>query len=173
MAASELPSLPFTARPRVGSKLLLFFGALVFVAGGIALGLDGKAMGWACAGFFGLCLLVALAQLHPRSTSLTVTSQGIEYTNLFRRRVLRWDQVESFGSYSIQVGFAKAAEQVGIILSDPNVTPARATSRSLCGFDGALPDTYGFKAAKLAELLNRLRAQHGPPPPAPSIRDVL
>jgi hypothetical protein len=131
--------------------------SLAFVAGGIWMIQEGEKFGWLCAGFFGLGIPVALLQLHPKCSFLTVTEEGIEFAGLFRIARLRWSDISEFGVFDIRnhYGF-RAATMVGFNYSAEyqRTRRARALAKTLTGFEAALPDTYGFSAEALAQLLS-------------------
>ena len=114
---------------------------------------DGHTAGWFVAGFFSLGIPVFLIQLLPKSSFLTVDEDGIEFASLFRKGRLKWSEISEFGIYSREsIGIGKT---VGF-----NYSPSfersrkmRAVTKSLLGFEAALPDTYGLPAAELASLL--------------------
>lgn len=149
----SLRSLPFTVYPKKTKMLLMFLVCAVFVAGGILMIRDGQKMGWLCAGFFGLGIPIFLIQLYPRSSFLTVSEEGIEFCSLFRRHKLRWSDISEFGTYTIRHHGLPVSKMVGFNYSAGS-SKARLVSKALAGFEGALPDTYGFRAEELAQILS-------------------
>jgi hypothetical protein len=131
--------------------LLLFLVCLAFVAGGVLMIRDGL-----CAGFFGLCLPVFLIQLYPKSSFLTVSEEGIEFCSLFRSHRLRWSDISEFGTYTIRQHGLPVSRMVGFNYSAQyqRASKARAFSKALAGFEGGLPDTYGFRAEELVQILS-------------------
>ena len=152
----EIRPLPFTAYPTRWKRILLLLVALSFVAVGVFLVQGRSTMFWLSTGFFSLCALVFLVQLAPGSSYLTVDDEGIEFCALFRKSRIRWSDLSAFGVY--QQRFSKF---VGFDFAPDYAAGAsgRAVAKSLTGFEGALPDTYGFRAEDLAELLAYHRAQ--------------
>ena len=149
-------TLPFTVYPTKTKTLLLFLLSAIFVAGGIFLIHEGEArVGWLCTGFFGLGIPIFLAQLHPKSSFLTVSDQGIEFASLFRKTEMKWSEIGGFGTYTMRQKGLPIGTYVGINYSAEfyRAQKARALSKALVGFEGALPDTYGFRAEELAQLL--------------------
>jgi len=149
-------SLPFTVYPKKTKMLLLFLVSIAFVAGGILMICDGQKMGWLCVGFFGLGIPVFLLQLYPKSSYLTVSEEGIEYCSLFRSHRLRWSDISEFGTYTIRKHGLPGSRMVGFNYSAEyqRASQAREVSKDLVGFEGGLPDTYGFRADELARMLS-------------------
>jgi hypothetical protein len=150
-------TLPFTLRPKRTRILLLFLISATFVAGGIWMIQEGEKFGWFCASFFGLGIPVSLLQLHPKCSFLTVSEEGIEFAGLFRPHKLRWSGISEFGVFDIRnhYGF-RAATMVGFNYSGEyqRAKKARAFAKALTRFEAALPDTCGFSAEALAQLLS-------------------
>ena len=148
-------SLPFTLYPRKTKSLLLLMLSAAFAAGGVLMILRGEKSGWLCAAFFGLGIPVFLLKLlYPRSFFLTVNAEGIEIGSLFRTNTIAWSEISDFGVFSAtRFGTAK---MVGLNFSAvyKKAQRGRAVAKALSGFDGALPDTFGFSAKALAQLLS-------------------
>lgn len=142
--------LPFTLHPKPWKAVLMLLVALGFVGIGVFLVPDRTPIWWFSVGFFSLCALVFLVQLTPGSSYLTVDETGIEICTLFRKTRIRWSELSEFGVY--QVRYTKF---VGLNYSPEYRQSARgrAFARAVTGFEGGLPDTYGFKAEELADLL--------------------
>jgi hypothetical protein len=155
LATAPLPSLPFTAYPKKGKHLLFVLVSAVFVAIGVFMIQHGEGMGWFCFGVFGLMLLAFLANLLPGSSYLTVSELGIEYSALFRKHRLQWSEIAEIGVYTIRQHGVPVGTMVGFNYSPHATNPsrARALSKAVSGFEGGLPDTYGFKAEELAAML--------------------
>ena len=124
--------------------------------------LDGERMGWFCGGFFALGIPIFLLQLHPRCSFLTVSDEGLEISSLFRRSTTRWKDIAEFGVYTLRQHGLPVSKQVGInyVPGYEQLSKARAVAKALTGFEGALPDTYGYRAEELAQLLARIHAQN-------------
>ena len=155
----NLRPLPFTVYPKKSRMVMLFLVCVAFVGGGILMIRDGQRMGWLCAGFFGLGIPVFLIQLYPKSSFLTVSEGGIEFCSLFRRSKLQWSDISEFGVYTIRQHGLPVSTMVGMNYSrEYQRSPkARAVSKALACFEGGLPDTYGFRAEELAQLLSAYR----------------
>jgi hypothetical protein len=134
--------------------LFLLLISVAFVAGGMWMIREGEKMGWLCMGFFGLGIPVFLLQLFPKASFLTVNEEGIEFCALFRSHRLRWSDMSEFGVCRIShlVGFNYSAHY-------QRFPKARAFAKAIAGFEGALPNTYGFKADELAQLLSTYHCQ--------------
>ena len=115
---------------------------------------DGHKAGWFPASFFALGIPVALIQLLPKSSFLTVDEDGIEFCTLFRKCRLKWNDISEFGIYSREsIGIGKT---VGFNYSPSyeRLPTMRLLNKTLIGFEAALPDTYGLRAEELASLLS-------------------
>jgi hypothetical protein len=104
--------------------------------------------------FFAACGLVFSIQLHPRASYLTLKNDGFVYCSLFRCFEVKWEEVQGFGTWSFSHN--------NMVVFDYNPefskqVTGRRLSKILAGCEGALPDTYGFKAAELAGIMNQLR----------------
>jgi len=84
----------------VKTRLFTLLGSAVFVAGGIWMIADGESAGWFVAGFFGLCLLVAIFEPwlpKPQMSfeyRLLITTDEIACEHPRRKREsIRWEDV--------------------------------------------------------------------------------
>lgn len=152
--SARLPTLTLrTSRRGVIGPLAV---SLLFVAGGFWLAPQQPLIGWANVVFFGLCAVVFLMQLHPRSGRLVLTPQGFTFSSLFRTHTVRWEEVDMFRVVHIGpnrlVGWtytpAAAAEQPGR-LADVN--------QALFCVHAALPDNFGCSPDELADVLDAYR----------------
>ena len=147
---------PETLRPRRSSAVWLFLGSSVFVAIGLWMGSEEGWIGYAIAAFFGLCAAVGLVQLLPGSSSLRIDRDGLTCRSLYRRFSVRWDEVDRFFVVTLRQGGFRVHAMVGWNYLPGRGPPGRGRrlSSALAGCEGALPDTYGVKAAELADRLN-------------------
>lgn len=133
-------------RKRFG--LLLLF--LVFVGTGFwMLGDDGR--GWFVIVFFGVGAVVAVVELvWPGRLELTPTE--MRSIRLARSATYEWDRCGAFSTW-------EPGGNPMVVFDYDGWAGSRAAkiSRRLSGHGGALPDTYGMKAADLADLLNEYR----------------
>jgi hypothetical protein len=136
--------------------VLLLLGAALFTVGGVSMIGSGRTDGWFVAGFFGLCTAVFVAQLGLPG-SLTLTKTGFTIRNLGRSTSIAWSDVAAFGLMQHRpFGSKMAAFQYTRLHRDHH--PMTRLSRSISGFDGALPETYGYKAEDLVALLEQWRS---------------
>lgn len=137
---------------------LLITGSAFFVAAGIWVGMEKRDLThYIMAGFTSLCalsLVLFCVQLHPRASYLTLKKHSFLFCSLFRSHEVRWDDVEFFdvmkigGTNMVVWNYVpEFAEQIRI----------RRAAVALTGCEAALPDTYGFKAEDLAELMNQMK----------------
>ena len=146
----------------LASMLLVAAGVwMVFYNGAAGYTVDGIPVywvGWASIVFFGMCAMLIPLQFLPGASYLHLASEGFTYCNAFRAHTVRWEDVQEFGVMRVQhnrfVGW--------------NYTPdyqaraaLRSFSKSIAGYEACLPDTYGLKVEKLAEVLETLRLQYG------------
>ena len=160
LAPEKMVELPVTY-PASRRKMLMLLGiSLVFVAVGVVLMRKPAERMTArlLTGFFGLGAVVALVNLHPRASYLTLSEQGFEFSSLFRKHFVAWRDVTDFVPMRISgnamVGFHYDA-------SMKNAPALRHVSSFIAGIEAALPDTYGHSNIDLAKLLNELRARYG------------
>lgn len=147
-----MEKLPLILRPNKLKTLVLHIICLVFSFGGIFLIRDGKNMGWLVFSFFFIGVIVFIITLLPDSSYLKVSAEGLEIKTLFKKsQIIPWSIIEEFGAAYIGVNkmvtinFNKDYDKQKL---------GREIASSISGFEGALPDTYGMSASKLAELLN-------------------
>jgi len=155
-------------RPSKRTWILVLLISAAFVAIGVLilrgpLSSSDRSWAWASSAFFGLGIVISIAQLVPGSSFLRLTPTGITIRTMWRSTFYRWSDIERFGvtrrvpgGHQHMVGMDFAAEY-------PAGDKARglmSVNRQVLGFDGALPDNYGWDHAELAEHLNRLRAQY-------------
>ena len=155
-ASGPLPAVELL-RPSPWKMLALLAISAVFVWMSVVIGYRHLLIAWLGGGFFGLCVLVALVSLLPGANHLRLDADGIELRSLFRVTRWGWRDVVRFGP--TRVGLHT---MVGIDFADHVDAAARMrrVNRGLTGFDGALPDTYGHKAAALAAKLEIWRQAH-------------
>ncbi|VXC11059.1 conserved hypothetical protein [Luteimonas sp. 9C] len=155
-APGPLPAVELL-RPSPWKMLALLAISAGFVWMALVIGERHLLIAWLCGGFFGLCTLVALVSLLPGANHLRLDADGIELRSLFRVTRWGWRDVVRFGP--TRVGLHT---MVGIDFADHVDAAARLrrVNRGLTGFDGALPDTYGHRAAALAAKLERWRHAH-------------
>lgn len=113
--------------------------------------------------FSGLGAIVAAVPLAPGSSYLRLTAEGITVCSFWRKWSYRWSEIECFGVADIATG-RRGLKMVGLNFSESFVgrSPSlalRSINRRLGGFEGALPDNYGWDDQELADYLNELKAR--------------
>jgi hypothetical protein len=120
---------------------------------------------WAYAGivFFGLCAVVALIQFIPGSSFLRIRADGITVRTMWRTTFYRWSDIQSFGVAAMSLGVRQRFVGLDFSATYPHRDKAQTIkkiNRALTGFEGALPDNYGWDYAELAAHLNQLRERY-------------
>lgn len=162
-----------TFRPRKGKWALVLLGSGAFVAGSLLIvshpeSPDERFWGYAGIVFFGLCGVVSFMQLLPGSSYLRLNRDGITICTMWRITFYRWSDIERFGVAeftTLHGGIPQKHRMVGMDFSAsfPHRERARAVksmNRTLTGFEGALPDNYGWDYTELAEHLTQLKEQY-------------
>lgn len=147
-----MEKLPLILRPSKLKTLVLLIICLVFSLGGIFLIREGNNMGWLVFSFFFIGVIVFIITLLPNSSYLKISVEGIEIKTLFKKsQMISWGVIDEFGAAYIGVN-----KMVTINFNENynQQKVGRNVASSLTGFEGALPDTYGMDASKLANLLN-------------------
>jgi hypothetical protein len=160
-------------RPSKSKYALLLLGSAAFVAAGffILQHIDTwpeRVAGYAGIGFFGLCGMVALIVMAPGSSYLRLNSEGMTFRTFWRATFIRWSDIERFGVLEFTTpgaGIPPRHRMVGFdyLASYPRGEKSRMlaeSNRRRFGFEGALPDNYGWKHADLAAHLNELRERY-------------
>lgn len=133
------------------------FYALLCLGGattGVWMCILGEWLGYVCASFFGLGLIVLVIQMMPGASYLRLTAEGFELASLFRRHFVRWDRIEEMGVWTMRRGLAKSKMVCfNYLATAVSTSRARELSRRLTGFEGGLPDTYGLSAEELLSLM--------------------
>jgi hypothetical protein len=150
---------PITLYPKRSRMIWLLLGCSIFVAIGIWMGSEGESFGYVGAAFFGLGIPISLIQMIPGSGFLTIDEKGFTFASLFRKDTIAWSDIDEF--CVVTLGHTRFVGLNFVPTYDRSRT-GRRVSRVIAGCEGALPDTYGKKAAELAELLNtRLQEARG------------
>jgi hypothetical protein len=150
--------IPATLFPSRKKAVVLFLISLLFVICGIWMIRQGQMMGYFCGGFFALGLPVFALQFHPKAAYLRLEPDGFTFCTLFRAHTVRWATVREFAV--IQVGPNRMVAW-NFTPDYPASGSARSISKSLSGYEAALPDTYGLKPRELADLMESLRQSYG------------
>jgi hypothetical protein len=150
--------IPTTLRPSRKKAAMLFLVSLLFVVGGIWMVRDGQMMGYLCGGFFALGLPVFALQFHPKAAYLRLEPDSFTFCSLFRAHTVRWAIIREFAVICVGPNRMVAWN---FTPDYPASGSARAISKSLSGYEAALPDTYGMKPQELVELMEGLRQSYG------------
>jgi hypothetical protein len=85
--------------------------------------------------------------INPAASSLRLGKAGFEFSNVLRRGSFTWDQVSDFSTASTR-GYPV------VIFRKPHISMLEKINTSLIGGrNGFLPDTYGFSAGDLLQLM--------------------
>ncbi|MCW5581131.1 MAG: PH domain-containing protein [Luteimonas sp.] len=117
------------------------------------------AVAWSCMVFFALCGVVGVVNLLPNASRLVLDDDGFEIRSLFRASRVRWADVARFGTMRIGLNTMVGFDFVAGYRGNDRL---RRINRGLSGFQGALPDTYGMKAAALADRMEARLAAYRP-----------
>jgi hypothetical protein len=153
---SQFPG-PVTLYPSRSRLALMAFGSLLFVAISIwairtSSGDWEIFLAWASTIFFGLCLVVFCLQLLlPGSSSLTLERDQFTTAGFFRSSTHSWRDVRDFSVWQFR------NNKMVLFDSRAETSPLKGLNTALSGKNSGLPDTYGFKADALVELMTRWR----------------
>ena len=161
---SATDPLPTTLRPSRLRTAWLLLTFVAFTVLGVLMGRDGERLGYFIGGFFALGIPVFALQFHPRAAFLRLDEEEFIFCSLFRAHRVRWADVAMFGVTTVG---ANRMVAWNFVLGYPRTGYARGLSQAISGYEAALPDTYGLKAAELAVLLNTLRLRQGEPSAEP------
>ena len=126
-------------------------GSLSFVAVGIWGVMEGRQYLWATIIFFGLGSIVFLVQLHPRSSSLTLTNDKFVVRSLFRGFEHSWDEVDTF--FVVRFGTRR---MVAFNYSKEYLEQQRARriAAKMFGAEAGIPGSFGMSLEQLASIMN-------------------
>lgn len=131
--------------------------SLVLMTGGILFIIDGEWIGWYLTIFFGVCAIAIGINVLPGAAFLRVDEKGIAIKHMYKTHILAWSDIGIFfvhtGNKYELVGFSYSQEY-------KKHRKGRKISKILTGTEGVLPETYGFKAEELAELLNNEKMKY-------------
>ncbi|WP_233410396.1 hypothetical protein [Rugamonas violacea] len=130
-------------------------GSFVFSVIGMATVEDNaKLLDYAAFVAFGLCTVAFASQLLPRAGYLTIRPDGFTACAMFRAHEINWLDVLEFRVVNIggndMVGWNYHANYQA-------QATLRKVAATLSGVEGALANTYGMPAERLAALLNQRR----------------
>ncbi|SRX53819.1 STM3941 family protein [Aequorivita sp. CIP111184] len=101
--------------------------------------------------FFGLGIIVFIIELFPNSAYLKLSNEGFEVCSLYRSNFTKWEEVDGFGIFYIRFHAMVVFNYTG---EHKKHKTGKKVARFLSSYQGALPQTYGVKTIKLAELMN-------------------
>jgi len=138
--------------------IVMLFASAAFAALGLPLISEGKALGWAMSGFFGLGIPVSIFMIRPNATYLKLDKSGVEMKTMFAPMRLKWTDVESFYisemymTKMIGITYSKSYKKMNIL---------RKLTSSLTGVEGALPDNFKSSPEEICQLLNIWKMRYG------------
>lgn len=136
--------------------LIVFLISAGFVAVAVWIGPPDPMLFYGAGGFFLLCALVAAPLMFGVGSSLTLDRDGFACKTLFRTFRREWSECSVFYPVSTGmrkfVGFSTARDEA----ANPRLA---ALNRGMIGASGMLPDTFGYSADGLSDLMNRFRAR--------------
>jgi hypothetical protein len=140
--------------PSIRKYIFFLLGCLVGIYFGWVMIQDDKLMGWACILFCGICGVAFILQMVPGASWLYLDNEGFTVRVLFRVSRHLWADIHELGVVKI-----RSNEMVAYnFVSDfDRGKVGRSFSRKLSGFEGALPDTFGFKAKDLLHLMKKYK----------------
>lgn len=144
-------------RPSPLKWLAMVVLSVGFVWIGLAIRGTHPVAGWGCIVLFGLCGLAGLLNLVPGASRLVLDAHGFEIVSLLRRSRVGWNDVARFGTLRVGLNTLVGFDFVDGYRGSERL---RRVNRGLSGFQGALPDTYGQKAAALVERMEARLAAH-------------
>jgi hypothetical protein len=150
------PPLAMILRPSRRRLFLLLFFMAGFFAVGVHIIRAGDLRGLVLATAFGAATLLALILILPGASYLRLAPEGFTICSLYRKFFLRWADVQDFRV--VQIGMNK---MVGFDYAPHYTRTARLRriSAVIATAEGALPDTYGLRAERLAGLMTIFRAR--------------
>jgi hypothetical protein len=107
-----------------------------------------------CSGFFALGIVVFCVQLLPGASYLILKKESFIFCALFRAHEVRWDEVQDFRVQTISHNKMVVWD---FVLGYSKQVRGRRISTAMAGCEGALPETYGFKAEELAEVMDQMK----------------
>ena len=139
-----------------GKAVLYLLGSLCAVALGIWMAGTDPWMGWACALFFGIGVIVFLLLLMPNSVYLRLHADGFELASLVRKNTTRWEYVASFS-----VGTMNHGKVIAIVYTDAWRATRfdRGASYALTGVDGVISNMYAAPIEEIVAALNAWKAR--------------
>lgn len=145
-----------TLKPDRLRWLLVFAICVGFVAIAVWTGPSDPMLFYGAGGFFLVCGLIAAPLMMGVGSSLLLDREGFACRTLFRTFRRRWRDCSAF--HPVSTGFRK---YVGFSAQEDEAAHPRvaAANRAMIGTAGMLPETYGFSAEELSDLMNSFRGR--------------
>lgn len=151
---------PLPERIELKPGRLKWLGIFAICAGFVAIaafvGPGEPVVFWGSGGFFLVCAVIAATQMIGVGARLVLDLEGFTCTTLFKSFRRTWAECSAFYPVRVggnmMVGFASATD----MKERPKLA---AVSEAIAGTPGALPDTFGFSAEELADVMNRFQAR--------------
>ncbi|PNS09747.1 hypothetical protein [Solilutibacter silvestris] len=145
-------------KPRTWTNQLRLLGLAIIVAAGLTLQKHSIA-GWVCVALLAILFIaVVLNAVLPGSSYLRLEPSGMTIRSAYRDHRYSWTDISEF--FVVPIG----GRQMVCWHYSPSYKgqkALRALSKNVTGVDAGLPDTYGYSATDLAQLLNQWRVQYG------------
>jgi hypothetical protein len=114
--------------------------------------------------FFGFGVVLAIVRLLPGANYLRLDPTGFTYCVAFYRQRVAWSDVSEFGVVAKDATHAYSTVGFNYVPRFTENQAGRELAKSVNGWEGALPGTYGRRAAELSDLMNEwLRRSDGSP----------
>lgn len=82
--------------PEKKQLIMMLSISLILTAGGILMIDESEVLGYTCTLFFSTGMIVFIIQLLPGSSYLKLSKTGLEYSSLFRRHSVNWEDIQEF-----------------------------------------------------------------------------
>ncbi|SFS17803.1 hypothetical protein SAMN05421771_3263 [Granulicella pectinivorans] len=156
-AVPTFDQLPLVLRMSPVRTSLMLLVCAAFATAGVWMARDGQGMGYFCAAFFGLGVIVFAVNLHPRAGYLRLEKASFTVCSLFRAHTVLWSDVETFGVMKIRHNKMVAWNFAPTYEGKAGV---RKLNRALAGFDAGMAGSYGgLTTQALAEMMEGLRVE--------------
>lgn len=124
---------------------------------GVFLKIKDPSTGWGSICFFGLGVIVALVQFHPKSSYLKLNDHGFEVKGLFRSSFTKWSEVKNF-----RLGQIKGNKLIffDYTKSHTKWKQGKKLAKFLSGNEGAIRSTYNISSEKLVKLMKEYKLKN-------------
>ena len=162
-----MQNLPITYPGSRKKTFILLLVSILFVFCGIVTFKESTIISILGIAFFGLGSIVFMINLLPKASYLTLTSEGFEFSSLFRRHFETWADIDLFFPVRISLPyhFGGVKKMVGWNYRQNyrKSSKMRNISSWLSGAEAALPDTYGKSVEELCDIMNELCSKYDKP----------